>query len=367
MKANGGTNINDALLAAFKQLEGSERPQMIVLITDGQPTVGVTQASKIIANAKTANKLKARLFTFGVGYDVNTVLLDGLANENQGTVGYIEPNEDIEVKVSNFFAKVNHPVLNDVRIDWGGLQPELVYPQTVPDIFHGSQLVLVGRYRSSTRRLTLTGKVNGSDRRFVYDGLQFPEKQFDNDFLPQIWAMRRVGYLLDQIHLNGESKELRDEISELGRRYGIVTPYTSYLVQEHPVSRSAKAPGIGGLVPDRREGQQVADAAVAVSGATAVELSRQKSELKDADKFMPAIAAPDSILRQVAGKTFYLIDDIWTDSLFNENAKLPVLNLKFGSDEYFNLIGREPKLADYFALGQRVVVVWEGKVYRVGE
>jgi Ca-activated chloride channel family protein len=103
MKAAGGTNINDALLAAFKQLQGGERPQMVVLITDGQPTVGVTQASKIMSNAKEANKLTARLFTFGVGYDVNTVLLDGLANENRGTVGYIEPNEDIEVKVSDFF------------------------------------------------------------------------------------------------------------------------------------------------------------------------------------------------------------------------------------------------------------------------
>src|SRR5215471_15200656 len=234
MRATGGTNINDALMAAFKQIQPGVRPQMVVLITDGQPTVGETKAGGILANVKQANKAGARLFTFGVGYDVNTLLLDGLANENRGTVAYIEPKEDIEVKVSNFFAKINNPVLSDLKIDWGGVETDLVYPRAAPDIFHGSQLVLMGRYRPrpSATRLTLTGKVNGRERRFMYDDLQFPEKQGDNEFLPHLWAMRRVGHLLDQIRVNGESKELRDEIVELGTRYGIVTPYTSYLVLE---------------------------------------------------------------------------------------------------------------------------------------
>ncbi|MCI0663962.1 MAG: VWA domain-containing protein, partial [Acidobacteria bacterium] len=233
MRATGGTNINDALLAAFKQAQATERPQMVVLITDGQPTVGVTQAGKILSNAKEANRSNSRLFTFGVGYDVNTLLLDGLAIDNRGTVAYIEPNEDLEVKVSNFFAKINHPVLGEVKVDCGGIKTDLVYPNAIPDIFHGSQLILIGRYRAgSSQRLTLTGKVNGRERRHVYDDLQFPENRNENEFLPHLWAMRRVGHLLDQIQLNGESKELRDEIIELGTRHGIVTPYTSQLILE---------------------------------------------------------------------------------------------------------------------------------------
>ena len=360
MKATGGTNINDALLAAFRQLQGGERPQMIVLITDGQPTVGVTQASKILSNAREANKVNARLFTFGVGYDVNTLLLDGLANENRGTVGYIEPNEDIEIKVSNFFAKINHPVLNDVRIDWGGMQTDLVYPRTMPDLFHGSQLVVLGRYRTSARQLVLTGKIHGRERRFVYDDLKFSDKQGENDFLPHLWAMRRVGHLLDQIRLNGESKELRDEVIELGTRYGIVTPYTSYLVLEPGQKVSSRTQRLSGA-------EARADEVSAVNGIVAVEMSKQKLELKDAEKVIPGSASLSSMMRRIAGKTFYLIDNVWTDSLFKGDAKMQVVNLKFGSDEYFNLIGKEPKLADYFALGQRVVVVWEGKVYRVEE
>jgi Ca-activated chloride channel homolog len=368
MRAAGGTNINDALLAAIKQLQGGERPQMIVLLTDGQPTVGVTQVNKIMSNAKEANKLNARLFTFGVGYDVNTVLLDGLANENRGTVGYIEPNEDIEVMVSDFFGKVNHPVLNDVTIDWGGLQPDMVYPRTMPDIFHGSQLVLIGRYRSSARSLTLTGKVNGRERRFVYDDLQFPATHHENEFLPHLWAMRRVGYLLDQIRTNGESKELRDEIIDLGTRYGIVTPYTSYLVLEQMNrTATAKSPRAAIVAGVNNEKARVKDEMMSVHGKPAVELSRQKSELRYAERVISEPSSSISTMRQIANKTFYLINGVWTDSLFKDDGKLQVIALKFGTDEYFNLIGREPKLADFLALGQRVVIVWEDKVYQVEE
>lgn len=376
MRATGGTNINDALMAAFKQIQAGDRPQMVVLITDGQPTVGETKAGGILANVKQANKANTRLFTFGVGYDVNTILLDGLANENRGTVAYIEPKEDIEVKVSNFFAKVNNPVLSDLKIDWGGVETDLVYPRTTPDIFHGSQLVLMGRYRPrpSAHRLTLTGKVNGRERRFTYDDLQFPEKQSDNEFLPHLWAMRRVGYLLDQIRLNGESKELRDEIVELGTRYGIVTPYTSHLVLEpgmRLLETGSMAPG--GAIR-RRSGSEPADAAPTltvpktVAGNEAVAFSKDKEELRKAEKLNITPGSDStSQIRHVAGKTFYLRDGVWTDSEFKAEAKLPVVTLKFASDEYFDLTGQETKLAECFAIGQRVVVVWKGKVYRVEE
>jgi Ca-activated chloride channel homolog len=398
MRATGGTNINDALMAAFKQVQSGDRPQLVVLITDGQPTVGETKAGGILANVKQANKSNTRLFTFGVGYDVNTVLLDGLANENRGAVAYIEPKEDIEVKVSNFFAKVNNPVLSDVKIDWGGVETDLVYPRATPDVFHGSQLVLMGRYRPrpSAIRMTLTGKVNGRERRFMYDDLQFPEKQSDNEFLPHLWAMRRVGHLLDQIRVNGESKELRDEIVELGTRYGIVTPYTSYLVLEprerrQELSRYSPEEIFGASSGSKRDEarrpargrQPVPDPAApppppppvsapipsGVAGSDAVAFSKDKEELAKAEKLSTGTRTSGSAgqIRQVAGKTFYLRDEVWTDSEFKAEAKLPVVKLKFASDEYFNLIGQEPKLAECFALGQRVVVVWKGKVYQVEE
>ncbi len=175
-------------------------------------------------------------------------MLDGLAAENHhGAADYIEPNEDLEVKVSNFFAKVNYPVLSEIKIDWGGVETEKIYPRDIPDLFHGSQLVLIGRYHASrSHRLTITGKVNGQERRFVYDDAEFPETLAENEFLPQLWATRRVGYLMEQIRLSGESREVRDEIVELGTRYGIVTPYTSYLVLEPGMQARNVPQGRGG-------------------------------------------------------------------------------------------------------------------------
>jgi Ca-activated chloride channel homolog len=364
MRATGGTNINDALLAAFKQTQASERPQMVVLITDGQPTVGVTQAGKIISNAKVANRSNSRLFTFGVGYDVNTLLLDGLAIDNRGTVAYIEPKEDLEVKVSNFFTKINHPVLSEVKLDWGGIKTDLIYPSVIPDIFHGSQLVLIGRYRAgSSQRLTLTGKVNGRERRHVYDDLHFPEKQSENEFLPQLWAMRRVGHLLDQIQQNGESKELRDEIIELGTRHGIVTPYTSQLILE-PGRRVAG--GTGGV-----PGAGIAHEAritIPFQGRSAVEFSKSKERMKGADAIsIDHTGSPDSLMGKVGGKTFYFREGLWTDSEFKAGSKLPLVTLKFASDEYFKLAGQDPTLAEAFSLGTRILVVWKDKIYQVEE
>jgi hypothetical protein len=102
------------------------------------------------------------------------------------------------------------------------------------------------------------------------------------------------------------------------------------------------------------------------TGSAAVTFSKNKNELREAENLSSKPSVPD-LIRQVAGKTFYQSDGVWTDSEFKAEAKLPVVKLKFASDEYFDLIGKEPKLAEFFALGPRVVVVWNGKVYQVEE
>lgn len=394
LKANGGTNINGALVAALRQFDTSDRPKMLVFLTDGLPTVGETNAERIVENARAARREGLRLFTFGVGYDVNTVLLDKLAAENGGASDYVEPKEDLEVKVSNFFAKVSYPVLTDLGLEWGGVETDLIYPRELPDLFRGSQVTLVGRYRNTSDlknvRLRLTGKSNRQTRSFAYDDLRFPLDADGNDFLPRLWATRRVGWLLEQIRANGEQKELRDEIVDLGTRYGIVTPYTSYLA----VEPGASAQDVAAFTPGERKaalravsGRAGADAAInnapaprptpvpfalppppasapQVSGAGAVRESKSVSKLKEAAR-VEAEGRTDAV-RNVAGKTFYLREgDVWTDAEFKLEAKLPEISVAFGSEAYFELLKREPKLADYFALGERVVVVLKGRVYRV--
>ena len=125
-------------------------------------------------------------------------------------------------------------MLTDISLDFGGARPSDLYPAPLPDLFVGSQLVLVGRYHGSgPSNITLKGRSTASRQQFVYSNLSFPQ-QTGNDtaFIARLWATRRVGYLLTQIKLNGTNKELVDEIVSLSTRYGIVTPYTSFLVDE---------------------------------------------------------------------------------------------------------------------------------------
>jgi Ca-activated chloride channel homolog len=377
LRATGGTNINDSIVAALKQFEQSSRPQIIVFMTDGLPTVGETNIDRIVENARKQRPARVRLFTFGVGYDVNTALLDKLASENSGAADYIEPKEDLEIKVSNFFAKVNYPVLTDLKLDMGGVETDLIYPRNMPDLFKGTQITMIGRYSNerdlANVRMRLTGATGREARTFVYEQLKFPSRNDDNDFLPRLWATRRVGWLMEQIRSNGEQKELRDEVVDLGTRYGIVTPYTSYLA----VEASEAAAITGGRDRDNnfvldgprnnRPSSQAAgappSAAKVTTGAVAVQQSKRERaqqenvKLKDDDT--------SSAVRRAGSKTFYLQGGVWTDSEFKSDTRLPEITLTFASDAYFALLKREPRLGEYFALGERVIVVLDGRVYRV--
>ncbi|HEY0321152.1 MAG TPA: VIT and VWA domain-containing protein [Pyrinomonadaceae bacterium] len=386
LKPSGGTNINGALLAAMRQFDRSERPKLVVFMTDGLPTVGETNVGRIINNAHDARVPGIRLFTFGVGYDVNTSLLDKLASENRGVADYVEPKEDIEVKVSSFFSKVNFPVLTDLQLDMGGVRSDLVYPREMPDLFKGTQITLIGRYRNANDlnniRIALSGKSGRNTRTFAYENLRFPLKEEDNEFLPKLWATRRVGWLMEQIRSNGEQKELVDEIVDLGTRYGIVTPYTSYLALEpnaQPVTSEdrnrsgADATGgnFGSGAVNGRRAAKTPSAAMAspadaksTTGASAVMQSkraREQQETVTVDKD----DALSSAVKTTGGKTFYLREQVWTDAEFKQDSRLPETVVTFGSNEYFDLLKRERRLAEFFSLGEQVVVVLDGRVYRV--
>ena len=379
LKPVGGTNINQSLLASLRQFRESDRPKILVFMTDGLPTVDETNVTRIVDNVHRAVTSGIRLFTFGVGYDVNTTLLDKIAADNGGVADYVEPKEDIEVKVSNFFTKVNYPVLTDLGLDLAGVQTDLVYPRTMPDVFRGSQVTLIGRYSNQSAmdavRIKLTGKSNGALRTYSYDSLRFPLREEANDYLPRLWATRRVGWLMEQVRTNGEQKELRDEIVDLGTRYGIVTPYTSYLALEGRETSMNMVPAenaqrmttsqLGALKAPQPMSSPMteADSVTATTGAGAVRQSKIVRDQKDA-RILSA-DEPASAVRRVGDKTFYLRDGFWVDSELRPDSNLPETTLTFGSDAYFELLKQRPKLAQYFSLAERVIVVLEGRVYRV--
>jgi Ca-activated chloride channel homolog len=272
-----------------------------------------------------------------------------------------------------------------LQLDMGGVRTDLVYPREMPDLFKGTQITLIGRYRNANDlnniRIALSGKAGRSSRTFPYENLRFPLKEEDNDFLPKLWATRRVGWLMEQIRSNGEQKELVDEIVDLGTRYGIVTPYTSYLALEpnaQPVTtgtpgRDGEAGRGGGFGSGPANGRRAkmpsaataspADAK-ATTGSSAVMQSKRAREQQET----VTIDKDDSLssaVKTAGGKTFYLRDNVWTDAEFKQDGRLPETVVTFGSNEYFDLLKRERRLAEFFALGEQVVVVLDGRVYRV--
>jgi len=376
LRPDGGTNINDALLQSLKQFERNDRPKMLVFMTDGLPTVGERNTENIVANIAKAKNVDVRIFPFGFGYDVNTTLLDNLGSENSGISDYVQPKEDLEVKVSNFFSRVSSPVLSDLELDFGPLLTDYIYPRKLTDLFRGMQLTVIGRYKNTNDlrdiTLKLTGKAGKESRSFDYKNLDFPVRVEDNNFLPRLWASRRVGWLLEQIRANGESKEVREEVVELGTRYGLVTPYTSYLATDGSMANLRQDAPRDMLA--MQAGSPTARAVTEKSGAGAVQQSTRQNSMQQntqvvsvdgADKDDQIVVRNSAVNQFVANKNFISQGGVWLDSEFTTDSKLAETTIKFASDEYFKLIEREPELAQYLSLGEQVVVVWKGKIYRI--
>ncbi len=349
---SGGTNINDALLAALSRMEDGERPGYILFLTDGLPTVGTTETADILRNIQNGNERRSRIFVFGVGDDVNTELLDRLSSDHRGTSVYIGETEDLEVALSGFYEKISSPLLSDLAVAFKGIDTSQVYPRALPDLFKGSQLVLVGRYRGDGPvSVVMTGKAGREGKRFVLESRSLTGSDRFS-FLPRLWATRRIGYLLEEIRLQGRSKELEDEIRRLGLKYGIVTPYTSYLVTEKErMTFDAAAPAA-----------EEAIAAGQATGVGAVKAAKATQVLKLEDRAAQAVS--ERILYK-DDKTFYLKDGVWTDSEYRDGAA--TTEVKFNSDEFYRLISEKPALAKYLSAGSNLIVVFEGVNYRIIE
>lgn len=391
--ATGGTNINDALVTGLRSTtggvtSGGDRPQLVVFVTDGLPTVGPQQPEQIIANAKraTGEVSKARLFTFGVGFDVNTTLLDRLASDLGGVSAYVRPDHDLEEAISTFYAKVASPVLTDLTLDFSGSigagGPEVydLLPIRLPDLYAGAQLVLTGRYRrAGTFDVTLRGTADGRTQSFTLRGATFASTPVKaQEQLPRLWAGRKIGYLLAEIRAQGGSaaKELVDEIITLATRYGIATPYTSIFVPEPTLPTRPGMPPMPAATPaplNTQEGRtQAADAlrqgvaAAPASGAGAVQNSIGTNQLQQGQSVQ---SSNTSHVQTLADKSFQLVDGVWNDLSAPTSPPPPEerIQVQFASEEYFSLLDRHANASAYLSAGVRVLFELDGTWYEVTE
>lgn len=367
IEGNGGTNINDALLAPLTEKPDSKRPRIVVFLTDGEATVGTTDTDHILKNVAKLNKNESRIFVFGVGYDVNVNLLDKMAEENGGTRQYVKPKEDLEIAVSTFYSKVSEPVLVNLELDIENIRIRDQYPQKLPHLFRGSQITLLGRYTGIGKsKLVLQGEIEGKKHEFS-NNVKFAKKESDHQFLPKLWAQRKVAYLVDEVRLNGENKELIDEITRLSKKYGIVTPYTSFLVTEDMKDESIFTHLQRGRIP---EAQQMGSTLIRPV-STKVESSTIESRAKliedsvhlQAIKIQGQLAKTSEVIKVVKDKTFHLKKDVWVDSIHKPKTK--TTKIEFGSDAFFELLKNEPDLSKYLAIGKHVIVCYKQTCYEI--
>ena len=370
LQADGGTNIAGALEAALGQGTPSERLPIVVFVTDGLPSVG-EQAPDRIATMAGGRIGRTRIFTFGVGADVNTYLLDRLASEGRGTATYVAVDASVEQAIGALMSKVQHPALTNLRIEGAPVELVQTYPSRLPDVFFGEELVIFGRYRGTGRgELTVVGDRGGHTERFATAAV-FPAAESDNAFMTRLWASRRIGELTRTIRIEGATDALVREVRELGLRYGILTEYTSYLVQEpstatQPQDRlnmPASAPMMGGAAASRAQ-----------SGAGAVAAARSSSALMGAGNLASADAAAaeraDELsrgsgraVRRVGGRLFVQQGTVWTDAA--HVATLRVYEVAPFSDAYFALVRALPELAPYMGIGDEILVAGRRASFKV--
>lgn len=338
--AAGSTNISGALQTAMGLAEG-DRPATVVFLTDGLPTTGLSDPAAILDVTRNANPGRTQLFAFGVGFDVNTVLLDSLTREFVGTSHYVTPDERIDTEVSRLYERISAPVLTDVQIGFDGGDVSAVAPAALPGIFAGAQTLLTGRYGAAGALVVeVSGNTLSGPTSFTYE-LDLPERALADPTIAQLWAQQRVADLLAELRIEGERPGLVEEIVDIATRFGIVTPYTSFLAEE---------PELVFFTDDADlEAGVAADALAApTSGEAAVGAADQAESLREGGQSLGANA-----IRVVGSHSYTLVDGVWIQDGYELGD--PVKEIVVGSEEFGCLIDEQPDLAGAAGLGPEVI------------
>jgi Ca-activated chloride channel family protein len=372
LQAEGGTNIAGALAEAFTASPGEQSLGVVVFLTDGQASTGETDPERIVERAE-QGRGRFRVFAFGVGDDVNTYLLDRLSERARGTTEYVRPGEDIERAVGSLSAKIASPVLTDLALSAGASELYDLQPSSLPDLFAGDELVVFGRYRggrSAEQSITVRGNRNGRQEEFT---TRFADPGEDQArYIEQLWASRKAGALSREIRLRGQTRETMDALKQLALRYGILTEYTSYLVQEPNVAFQQRVADSLAAVPLAAPADQ--------AGATAIGRAERDRSMANAAQLQEVVvtsdkekAAFDEVLRarsginptqRVGGRLFILRDSTWTD--LNHGDSLRVTSIVPYSEAFFALLKALPDLRDVAAL-ENVLVAGRRASIKFGE
>ena len=387
VKARGGTNIHGALTEALAQKPTQGMLPIVLFLTDGLPTIGETSEVVIREVASKHNPHNRRVFTFGVGVDVNTPLLDKVASETRATATFVLPKEDVEVKVAQVFKRLSGPVLAEPELTVvnaaGNPAPRRtrdMLPMQMPDLFEGDQLVVLGQYvGAKPLNFLLEGNYLGNKRTFKFE-FALDKTSKKNAFVPRLWASRKIAFLIDAIREMGGNgrpassiasdprlKELVDEVIRLSTEFGILTEYTAFLAREGT---------------DLAEGEVVRGAAMdnferrAVSVRSGLGAVNQETNMLYFKKAAPSLNFRNNFLdadmnsievsgvQQVNDKAFYQRDKQWIDSRIADKEAKADRTIEFGSKAFFDLVRRlaEQNRQGVIAMGGDVLLEIDDEV-----
>lgn len=366
LRPGGGTNLHDALVEALRQPPTEGALPLVLFLTDGLPTVGRTSEATIRDAVAQGNPHRRRIFTFGVGTDVNAPLLDHVAEITRGAPAYVLPEEDVEVAVARVFRRLSGPVLAEPALapsrEAGTAALRELIPGVLPDLFDGDQLVVLGQYRGEgPLRIALTGAGPDGDRRLDFS-FDLGRATTRNAFVPRLWASRRIAYLVDQIRQAGahESgrvrpegnavladprlREVTDEIVRLSTEFGILSEYTAFLATEGTDLSAFDRNGLtaAGQLDSRAIGSR--------SGAAGVNQAINNDWGKKQQRANPTNRYVDSNLeevdvagvKQIADRALYRRGGGWIDARIATRGgdSPPDRVVEFGSPEHLEIVRR---------------------------
>jgi Ca-activated chloride channel homolog len=244
-----------------------------------------------------------RIFTFGVGTDVNVSLIEQLAIEGRGTAHFVRPNESVERAVSVVASRLVDPVMTNVRVRGDGVRLSRIHPEQPFDVFAGQDLVLFARFSGRGRARVI---FEGESRRGLVrweTPVTFAERERANSFVARLWATQRVGYLSAERRKTGGSSEIDAEIRELGERYGIPTEFTSYFVKEPGMVADASGWAASGAVGTTDTAAARSRAAARRAAARRAASARARSE-----------SAIPTTGMEVPGQTVTRVDTVYQTS-----------------------------------------------------
>lgn len=374
LEARANTDLERALqtgLAIFERSElRAQASKVVVFLTDGLPTAGFVDEETIADLVdQTNDRINARLHVFGVGYDVNTHLLDRLAEDNQGSVTYVQPGVSVEATLVLFYEQIAAPLLTDVVVEFEGLRTTDLHPRQIPDIYQGSSVILTGRFSAAEPDITIRVRGRSGDQSLEFVYTYDCEQVRSYDFVPRLWATRQIGYLLDQVRTQGETEELVSEIRALGLAYGLVTPYTTYLIVPqtegaasaanmslYDASNQVALNQVSGQITVeariQNQGYQQATQANTASGANVISVG-QNNLVQIGTQNIDVSLLANLTEPAVVVSTEWLDQNLTVDRV-----------ITFGSDEYFEL-AQDPEARQFLQTGQNVLFQYHGEVIQI--